>query len=281
MKNKMEFQKPKKILSTKASEPRGNSVIEILRFEYSSRCEKNSAFSMRSFARFLNVSHTLLSLVMNGHRTPSKKFIETVGARLSFSPEQTNLLMQSTPFIQGKKKIKAANITYNKISLDTFSLLSEWQHYAILSLLEIEDTEFTIQFISKRLNINEMLAKISIQRLLDLKLIECIETRTGRKWKQSTAPIVVENLESTVYTRKFQKQLITKAIDSMENDPVQLRDMSATTFAMDPQHVGYALKRIREFRRELVKELEELGQPKEVYNITVQLFPTSTQRGQK
>ncbi len=281
MKTDGEFQKTKKMSKSVLTKKQCGSIVELLRFEYSCRCEKNSAFSLRSFARVLNVSHTLLSFVINGHRIPSKKFIEKICERLNLDPEQKKILMQSTPFIQGKKKTKVSDVAYNKISLDTFSLLSEWQHYAILSLLEIEGTEFSIEFISKRLNINEMLAKISMQRLLDLKLVECVETPQGNKWKQSSAPIVVENLESTSYTRKFQKQLITKAIDSMENDPIELRDMSSTTFAMDPQHVGYALKRIREFRRELVKELEDFGQPKEVYNITVQLFPTSTQRGQK
>jgi hypothetical protein len=61
----------------------------------------------------------------------------------------------------------------------------------------------------------------------------------------------------------------------MENDPMPLRDLSSTTFAMDPKQVGHALKRIREFRRELSRELEEFGNPQEVYNLTVQLFPSS------
>jgi hypothetical protein len=55
--------------------------------------------------------------------------------------------------------------------------------------------------------------------------------------------------------------LIRKAVESLENDPIELRDFSSTTFAMNPKHVAYALKRIREFRRQWTQELESFGDP--------------------
>lgn len=249
-------------------------LVELIRFEFTSRSQKNPQYSLRSFAKFLGVSHTLLSLVMSGKRSPSKKLILKISDKLILDPEQKRNLLRETQLEQLKKTKKTnIDLNQNKISLDTFALISEWQHYAILSLLEIADTELTPEFIAKRLNISELVARISLKRLFDLNLIEKNQ-KTGR-WQQSSQPIVVENTESTSYTRKFQKQLLEKAIESLESDPIEKRDVSSITFAFDPAHIPYALKRIRQFRRELTEELESFGNPQEVYNLTVQIFPTS------
>lgn len=47
------------------------------------------------------------------------------------------------------------------------------------------------------------------------------------------------------------------------------------TFAMDISQVEYARKRLREFRRQLVAELEAQGKPITVYHLTMQLYPVT------
>lgn len=264
------------VLSAEAHS-KSSFVLEVLRYEFSKRAKKNPGYSLRAFAKHLNVSHTLLSLFLNGHRNISSKMVEKIAERLQYSPDKIAKMLESlsdgaSVKKKSKNKYEVAAASYKKISLDQFSLISEWQHYAILSLLEISDTELTPEFIAKRLNISPLMAKLSIQRLMKFELIE--RTDDGR-YRQSSGPIVVENTTSTVWTRKFQQQLISKAVESLQNDPIELRDFSSTTFAMDSQHIPYAVKRIREFRRGLTRELEAFGSPQEVYNLTVQIFPTS------
>lgn len=250
---------------------RRSPTVELLRYEFSSRAEKNPQFSLRSFAKFLGVSHALLSLVMNEKRGPSQAFISKICERLSLDPQKQGIL-QSRHEIKPSKNSKP-QVQYHKMGLDQFALLSEWQHFAILSLLEIEDTVLSAEFVSKRLGISETLARVSIKRLFELDLLAKDKT-TGR-WKQKSGPIVIENTNSTSHTRKYQNQLINKSLESLENHPMELRDISSTTFAMSPKNIPHALKRIRSFRRELSKELEDMGDQQEVYNLTVQIFPTS------
>ncbi len=47
------------------------------------------------------------------------------------------------------------------------------------------------------------------------------------------------------------------------------------TFVMDPKFIPYAKKRIQSFRRSLVEELEKMGPPKEVYHLSVQIYPVT------
>ncbi|MGZ3710223.1 MAG: DUF4423 domain-containing protein [Bdellovibrionota bacterium] len=47
------------------------------------------------------------------------------------------------------------------------------------------------------------------------------------------------------------------------------------TLPMSASQIPYAKERIRQFRRELAAELGQKTNPKEVYNLTVQIYPVS------
>jgi uncharacterized protein (TIGR02147 family) len=234
--------------------------------EFSRRCGNNPRYSLRAFARFLGVSHTVLSLVMNGKRNLSKKALEKISDKLSLSPIEASELFKT------KFNIRPVESQFDQLSLDTFSLISDWEHYAILSLLEIPQARFNHFWMAKRLGITPLRTKMAMDRLLRLGLVK--RFRNG-KYKQVSKPIKIENKISTPATRKFQKQLLELALESIDNDPMEIRDMSSITFAMNPKDVPWALEQIRKFRRELCSQLEQKGRPKEVYNLCVQLYPVT------
>lgn len=256
--------------------PTGDLLLETLRFEFSKRVQVNPRYSLRSFARQLGVSHTLLSLILNGRRAASKNLIEALAERFNYPPEKVDLLRRNwLERSRPESGAPAAVSPQSKMSLDQFALISEWQHFAILSLLEIPGTVCDEAFIAERLGISPLLAKISLRRLKDLGIIA--KNAKGR-WVQTPGSIVIENTRSTEASRKYNRQLLEKAIDSMNETKMEERDVSSTTFAMHPRHVPYALQRIRDFRRQLSTELETMGDAEEVYNLTVQIFPTSKRR---
>ena len=245
-------------------------VAALLRDLLSRKLQKNPQFSLRAFARSLDVSHTLLSLVLSGKRKPSRDLTLKIIAKLNLTENSKNMVMESLDAQEVAQVAQEKN--KHQISLDQFSLISEWQHYAILSLLEVPNAKLDPIWIGKRLGISSLLARVAIERLQRMEIIE--EVSKG-VWKQKIGPIVVENKVSTSSTRKFQRQLMKKAVDSLENDPIELRDFSNITFAMNPKHIPYALQKIREFRRKLCNELEVFGDQTEVYNLSVQIFPLS------
>lgn len=242
----------------------------ILRQELERRCSKNPHYSLRAFAKSVGISHTVLSLVLSGKRNLSKKASTKIAEELSLDPSERVQLLNchARPSTEAKKRDQQFAV----IDLDTFALLGEWHHYAILSLLEIPETKFTARYISKALGISEIQAKLSIERL---KRMNMVAINSEGLWRQTSKPIKVENHVSTATTKKFQKQLLEKAVESLEEDSAEIRDFSSITFAMHPSLVPYARQRIREFRRELCEELETAMPPTAVYNITVQIFPTS------
>ncbi len=216
--------------------------------ELQARIERNPHYSMRGFAKSLGLSHSLLSLILSGKREVSRKTIKKM-AKLFPSQEKP----------------------LTRVPLQTFESLYRWYDYAILSLLEIPATKMDPQAIAKRLGISPIEARLSLSRLKQNGII----AKKNGKWRQVIPPIIVENNVSTDLTRKHHAELLKKADDSLHMDPFEVRDFSSTTFAVDPEHIPYARKRIRDFRRKLVAELESFGRPKEVYHLSVQLYPVS------
>jgi uncharacterized protein (TIGR02147 family) len=248
---------------------------QILKDEFSRRSAANPRYSLRSFAKALDVSPTILSLVMSGKRPLAKKTALKIADRLALTPLQMQLLMAKTRPQAKEAPVGASAYEFDAISLETFSVISDWIHYAILSLLEIPNVKSDAKWIAKALNINEVAAQSALDRLQQLGMIK----KSKGKWKQSSMPIKVENKVSTSATRKFQAQLLQKAMASLENDPIEVRDFSSMTLAIDPELIPYAIEKIRAFRRELTADLESKGNAKEVYNLTVQIFPVSKVKG--
>ncbi len=91
----------------------------------------------------------------------------------------------------------------------------------------------------------------------------------------------VDNTISTAATRKFHKQLLEKASESIDKDDIDERAFSALSLVVDPAHIDYAKSRIRDFRRELMAELESKGTPDSVYFLTIQLFPVARAETEK
>mgnify|MGYP000555966179 CR=1 FL=1 len=237
---------------------RNSEVLSLIENELAKRIQRNPRYSLRSFAKSLGISHSLLSLILSGKRPISRKFCETV-------LKTFDLPMESKP----------AESRFDQISLDTFALLSDWYHYAILNLLETRGVKFNEKWISQRLGITRAEAGIAVLRLKRMGLI----AKTDGKWKRCSAPLKVENTVSTAATRRHHKQILEKAIDSLENDPFETRDFSSVTLAIDPKLVPYAREKIREFRRELMRDLESRQNQSEVYHLAVQIYPVSKTTG--
>jgi uncharacterized protein (TIGR02147 family) len=241
---------------------------EFLQHELTRRIQMNPRYSLRAFSKALGMSHTVLSLVLSGKRPLSKQSLQKVGAIFSIDPQTMDRFSK-------KKSVEAAEqraeVAARQLSLDTFALVSDWYHYAILSLLETDRTDLDPTWISRRLGITTTEARSAIERLLRLELIAQVDG----VWKQVGGPIRIDATLGTAATRKFQKQLLEKAMFSLENDAPELRDVSSITFAFDPGRLAEVAQEIRKFRREFCERQEKLGQPQEVYNLTVQFYPVS------
>lgn len=238
----------------------------LLQRELTRRCQANANYSLRAFAKAIGMSPATLSLVLAGKRKFSQKAKAQVAARLGLSGPDTAAFL--------KEKAKAAEEApedFHFLALDTFAVIADWYHLAILSLLELEDVDPRPAQIARYFGIHEQEAKAALERLERLQLIEKIKGR----WRQSGKAVRFENTQSTAATIRFNRQLLERALHSLENDSFAQRSMAASVFEMDSKNLPKARLMLKTMRRRLGDSLKGKGRPNQVYCLSVQLFPLS------
>lgn len=246
----------------------------LLQSEFDSRRSKNPNYSLRAFGKFLDVNPGMLSMVLSGKREGTERLIKKVSEKLKLSALEKNSLIE----FQKKKKMNL-DLSYStkndkdfqEISLETFSAMSNWYHWAILSLLDLPNNKFEANWISKRLCITKAEAQCAMDRLVHLGIV----SETDGRWKYTGKPLMLNNKESTQATKSFHLQLVQNSTRSLIDDPIDVRDHQSMVMAIDPKVIPLAKEKIIIFKRELTNLLESYGNPSQVYTLLLQLYPIS------
>lgn len=239
----------------------------LLQRELTRRCQANPSYSLRAFAKAIGLSASTVSMVLAGKRRLSPVTKKKIAGRLGLSAEDTHV------FLDGDKPPATAKRPrdHRLVALDSFAVIADWYHLAILSLLELEKLELEPRLIARYLGIHEQEAKAALERLQRLDLIEQVRGR----WKQKGAELAFDNTVSSAASVRFNRQILERAIQSIENDPFEARIASASTFEMSSRQVAIARSELKTWRREFSEKLRTSGRADQVYCLAVQLFPLS------
>ncbi len=246
------------------------SYRSILIQELGRRKTKNRHYSMRAFARDLGLSVTVLSEVLANKRRFSPKNAMQVDEKLALAPALARRLSQAS---REQATPDPEEDRYFQIQDDIFATISDWYHFAIMSLARLPRNQTSPQWIANRLGISAFEAEAAVARLQRLGLLSIDEGRLVRTEKslQTTTDVPSSAL------RKFHRQHLQLAEVALERVPVHLRDITSVTLAVDPQFMSLAKPLIQRFRKQM-ERLARSETPKEVYTLAIQFYPL-TQSG--
>lgn len=232
-----------------------------LQTKFSERCKKNARYSLRAFAKNLDLDPSTLSQILSGKRKISKKSIHELCLKLSASPKEFYRfgLLNQVPLQDN----------YLQVNVDTFAVISEWYHYAIMELTYISGFKADNKWIAKKLSITVEEAKSAIERLKRLGLL--LE-ENGSLIKSSQRLTNDGAINTSGAHKELQKQVITRALVAVDECPQEEKDITSMTMAIDTRNLEKARLLIQKFRRDLCELLED-GDQEEVYNLGIQLYP--------
>ncbi len=235
--------------------------VEWIRREYHERRNRNQQYSLRAFARLVGISPGALWEIIRGKRPLSLKTAQRIADRLAFSPVEKDLFLR---LASGDR-----DATYVELSEDRFALIAEWHHYALISLLETTDCQFDVHWLARRLGLIPSEITASLDLLERLGLIE----KSGVGYRTLAALTTSQDVPSTALKQSHREGL-EQAIQAIEQAPLQSRDISSITMAINVSQIPKAKELIRKFRRDLSGLLES-GVRSEVYNLNIQLVPVT------
>ncbi len=249
--------------------------------EFHRRLSKNSSYSMRAFARDLEMSPQKLHLVINGKSGLSSRAAQLLVSKLKisdFEKERFILLVESKHHrsqtarqIAQKKLLEHVDADEGlKISDDGFRITSEWYYLPILLMLEMNFDLRQSALIAKKLDIQVTKIKKAISDLVQAGLL--IQKNDGSYTKNSSHfSYVAKNSSSDLM--EYYKEYLHKAEASLLLQK-ELRHFSVMLTTISEQQIEFAVKEINQFRKKLGKILaDKSASPDKLYSLSVQFFP--------
>lgn len=245
-----------------------------LQWEFGRRSETNPSYSLRSFARDLDIFPSLLSDVMKRKKNLSLCTAAKIGESLGLSESERFFLcdlalldhsdenirrMVSSRLVREKVRSNDTPTVMKRDEINT--VMAKWYHFAILELFDLEGFEQDESWIAKKLDLTAAQVREALTTLVDVKVLEKLSSgKLQRRRKSLTSTVDVPS----GVVREYHVQVLRKAKEALETQQVHVRDFSAITVACDSDLVPKAKEKIKKFRRSLLNFLESESVKKDV-----------------
>ncbi len=254
---------------------------QILISEYEKRATKNPTYSLRAFARDIALSPAHLSQVVRGNEGLSRASAERAARVLFQDASDIENFCKSVESQHGRSQVsrEAARLTLieqwkrrkKELTENDFAEVMDWYHLAILHLTDLENFQAQSTWIAEYLGIEVAVVDQAIENLLKLDLLEL--SSSGIKRKQG-AFINSQSVPRPVI-REHHRQILTKAIESIEGQTIDQRFLSSITFGASKENLVEMRDAIKRFIAEIERislKSEGDGGKSELACVSVQLF---------
>jgi uncharacterized protein (TIGR02147 family) len=241
------------------------TCLDLLNNELSLRKTRNSAYSLRAFARDLGVSPTAISDFLNGKRQLSKTNLQRICDSLNLSPLQKETLFESKKNLIINDEEETQRMI---LADDTFRVIADWYYLAILNLAKIKTNKANPEWIAERLAISIENAADALERLSRLGFIKI---KRGKLHRTAQALGTLRDIPSYAI-KKHHSDNLELAKEALHNVPVELREFSSTTMAISVSQLAKAKDLLMKSKHKVASVLEK-GDADSVYVLSFQLFP--------
>ncbi len=152
------------------SAPAPTTFAAVLRAELTRRCARNSSYSLRAFARALDVDHATLSQILRGKRALTRDTILELGQRLGLETPRLEA------FVRDAEAVRDGPPAYSP-SLDAAAIVGDALHHQLLALTHTEDFRGESVFLAQVFDTTPDAINVVLQRLLRFGLLRMTEGR--------------------------------------------------------------------------------------------------------
>ncbi len=216
-----------------------NDFKDLLKRELENRLNRNSSYSLRAYARDLGLQPARLSSILSGKKGLSRDSARQVAQRLGLSERESALFIAQVESTHSRSKTgkrlaterlreQVAKMPSRNLTLDAFSVISDWHHLAILELLKWNEGEHSPKWIAKNLGLSVLQVTHALERLLRLEMIR-IDEKSAKTKRYLVVPetLLAPDGTPSEVIKKFHEQILRKAIDALYLQPVGERDFCA------------------------------------------------------
>ena len=224
---------------------------------------------MRKFARELDTDHSTLSQILRGKRPLTAPVIRRFAKRLSVPADDiTRYCDAAERWRSSAGRVDSARV--RELAADSYAVISEWYHFAILELVQLEQFRPDSRWIANVLDLSVDEVNVAVTRLAHLGLLEM----KGDRWRDCLGAAFAdgESFEA-VALRRLQERLQELMLDAVLRVPADRRVQSSVTMAVSTQRIPDVLDLVAHFQQELWALVGRDEVKDDVYQLEISFFP--------
>lgn len=235
--------------------------------------KKNERFSLRAFAKKLEISSAALSEILALKRSTSVAKARSLVSKLPLSPADRKLIEDAFSNSRSLEKLKPKSNSRTEVIMteSEFDLMSDWRYFAMMALTRTSDFKSDPVWIASRLGIKKSEAISVIERLLSLKILKR-DARGSLSDNNATYRTPSDFPDGLIRSRQ-----LNGILEVAEQLKTKTQNQAGffSTITTDVSKLGEAELMIEDFLKRLSLFLCDGEDRTEVFELQVQLFPRS------
>lgn len=254
----------------------------ILNDTFRERSLANANYSLRAFARDIQIAPSTISEILNGKKGLSPKLARSVAQNLRLPDWEVeyfcDLVTQEhakSPRVRSEAKRrleeKGQENRLHLLNQNAMRSLTSWIDLAILEITHLSDFKSSTSWISKKLKVEESVVRDSVNRLTSSKLLE-INCRTG-VWTDVSPLFSSTDGINNESIRKFHRSVLNLALKKLEIPDVNARTVKSVVFSVSKENAAKAQRILNEAVLKIVALADQIHQNRsDVMCFSSQLF---------
>ncbi len=263
------------------------SISEYLNGIYSFRATRNSKYSIRAFARDMNLNISQISKVLKGQQGLSAQKASTVSRLLNHSEDEAEIfwgLIEAQFSKSPGKRIAAherlaflkSNSHVRQVDAESLNQNLSWLHIAVLEALK----GASVSLSQPKIPVLSGVPRDDLKKCLN-DLVEWGQAKVERSMvKEISAQSHYGSQIKSETLRRLHKEFMAKAMTSVDEQATSERELFTNVMKFDPKSLKEAKKDIDRFQREFSLKYSASTGKSALYTFCFQffnLFPSFTE----
>lgn len=261
--------------------------VKMLQTELKNRKEVNPSYSLRAFARDLQIPAPHLSMVLSFKKGLSKLKAQSIAQRLSWASEEKDLFISLVEACHTRSK-QSKNKAYDRIQDklkkdqklfekiiedDEFVQIADPIHFQILEALKISFIENNLTGLNNILPHSEKDILEACNRLCSLGYLN----ENKGEYSVGEFRITTSDKKVSQALRSHHTAQLKAGLEAIYQQDINARCLSSLTVAVSEEQIPLVFEKVKKFRKEINQFLSEdkLEEKTKVYSLNTQFFRVS------
>jgi uncharacterized protein (TIGR02147 family) len=257
---------------------------EFLRDAYQQRHAEDWHFSHRYIASMIKMDASMFSKILQGSRDLTPRLIDAFANLFCIHLAEKEYFKNLVYFNQAKthsesrfyleRLVESKDFEVHPLLRDQFEYFDKWYHAVLRELLVLVENQADFRAMASMVEPPLTVSQVKKSIIL-LERLSLIQKNKKGRFEQSQGFISSGFDSHKTEVNQYIQQNLKIATTALERFSNQERNLSTLVFSCDKKTYGEVVKMMRDFRKEVLRKVQNSKQTDRIYQLGMQFFPMS------